>query len=303
MATKRNSFSNLSEFGSIIEGLDSYESRPIHVIASDSRDIGSDRVHGMVNITQNRVTMAVSRDYPVFDHKTALHYVEKELIDGKIDVHGFIDTIGDRTYSRILFDGLNVNDGDSKVEIGMSFENPMDRKTRFKGYGYTWRQICSNGAGIKRMLPIMEINEKHTKQMEILVPPKIHDFVKAVLGQTNHMQGLIDGSMKQKVTFESNEQLLETLKAIYSNITERHVKRIANKIAQDIGLEPSRWDMFNASNFMTSHSPVTPDVRSEIDRIAEMFLDVNVPITPVNIVRKVQITEETEFIRRPSDLM
>jgi hypothetical protein len=302
MATKRNSFANLSELGSVIEGLDDYESRPIRVLMPDNREILSERVHGMVNTTQNRVTMSVSKDYPVFDHKTALHYVQKELEKGKIGVHGFIDTIGDRTYSRILFDELSVADADSKVELGMSFENPMDRKTRFKGYGYTWRQICSNGAGIKKMLPIMEINERHTRTMEITVPPKIHDFVTAVLGQSNHMQTLIDSSMKARVKFDSNEQLLETLKAIYNNITERHIKRIANKIEQDIGLEPTRWDMFNASNFMTSHSPVTPDIRSEIDRVAEMFLDVNIPITPVTIIRKVTIEQE-EIIRRPSDLM
>lgn len=301
MATKRNSFKDLSELGSVIENLDDYESRPIHVMMPDNRAISSERVYGMINVTQNRVTMPVSKDYPVFDHKTALGYVFKELERGKIGVHGFIDTVGDRTYSRILFDGLTVADADSKVEIGMSFENPMDRKTRFKGYGYTWRQICSNGAGIKKMLPIMEINERHTKQMEIIVPPKIHEFVSAVLGQTNHMQNLIDGSMKVRVAFESNEQLLETLKVIYNNISERHVKRIAAKIEQDIGLEPSRWDMFNASNFMTSHSPVTPDVRSEIDRVAEMFLDVNIPITPVKIVRKVVVEEE--IIRRPSEFM
>jgi len=301
MATKRNTFANLTEFGSVIEGLDDYESRPIRVLMPDNREILSERVHGMVNVTQNRVTMSVGKDYPVFDHKVALGYVNKELVKNGTGVHGYIDTVGDRTYSRILFDGITVSDDESKVELGMSFENPMDRKTRFKGYGYTWRQICSNGAGIKRMLPIMEINERHTRHMEITVPPRIHDFVIAVLGQSNHMQQLIDSSMKSRVKFESNEQLLETLKSIYNSITERHIRRIANKIGQDYGLEPTRWDMFNASNFMTSHSPVTPDVRSEIDRIAEMFLDMNVPINPVVINRKVTIEEE--ILTRPSDRM
>jgi hypothetical protein len=266
----------------------------------DGREIQTDRVHGMVNITQSRITMAVSKDYPVFGHKDALGYVYKELDKGKINVHGFIDTVGDRTYSRILFDDINVADADSKVDLGMSFENPMDKKTRFKGYGYTWRQICSNGAGIKKMLPIMEINEKHTRNMEIVVPPKIHDFVVAVLGQSNHMQHLIDASMKETVKFETPEQLLQTLEAIFNGITERHVRRIASRMDS---LEPTRWDMFNACNFYTSHSAVTPDVRSEIDRIAEMFIDVNVPIVPVKVEVKVILQDPQEFVRRPSEFM
>ena len=294
MGTKRESFKNLDEFGAIIQTLDDYSSIPVSMDLGDRR-VSSERVHVMVNTTQNRITMPVGSKYPVFDHKTALGYVEKELVTRNIPVHGFVDVVGDRTYTRILFDGVTAKDADSKVEIGISFENPMDRKTRFRGYGYTFRQICSNGAGITNALPIMEINERHTADMEIRVPPMIHDFVQASLGQSTHMQNLIDVASTTKITFESKEQVLETLKFHFDGVTERHIKRIADQIDS---LEPTRWDVFNASNYMTSHYPVSPDVRSVIDKRAELLLDVRFPVNPVKVEVKVEVVEPV-VIKRP----
>jgi hypothetical protein len=238
--------------------------------------------------------MTVGENYPVFGHKDALGYVEKELVRTGCNVHGFIDTHGDRTYTRILFDGVTVNDADSKVELGISFENPMDRKTRFKGYGYTWRQICSNGAGIKKMLPVMEINERHTADMAIRVPPMIHDFIEASLKQTDHLQRLIDDSTKVTITFESPEQRFATLSEIFEGVSERHVKRISDHV--DV-LNPTRWELFNASNYVTSHYSVSPDVRSFIDRQAEKFIDTRVPIVPVVVGVKVSVEEPV--VKRP----
>lgn len=295
MGTRRDSFKNLTEFGSIIEGLDEYESVPVSMDLGDRR-VASERVHVMVNTTQNRITMPVGKNYPVFDHKTALGYVEKELVARKIPVHGFVDVVGDRTYTRILFDGVTAQDGDSKVEIGVSFENPMDRKTRFRGYGYTFRQICSNGAGITKALPIMEINERHTSDMEIRVPPMIHDFIGASIGQSNHMQNLIDSASKVSVKFDNKEQVVKTLEVYFDGITERHIKRIADQIDT---LEPTHWDIFNASNYMTSHYPVSPDVRSLIDKRAELLLDVRIPVVPVKLDVVVEVVEP-EIIPRPT---
>lgn len=293
--TKRDRFSNLSEFGSVIENLDDYRSLPISTTVGD-RTVSSEKLHGMVNVTStpNRITMTIGDKYPVFGHRESLGYVIKELQRRSCNVHGFVDTIGDRTFTRILFDGLLVKDKESNVELGVSFENPMDRKTRFKGYGYTFREICSNGAGIKTMLPMMEINERHTADMCIRVPVMIHDFIGHSLEQTNHMQTLIDNSMKVTVEFESPEQIFETLKVHFDGITERHVKKIAEQIDT---MTPTRWDMFNASNYVTSHYAIKPDVRSEIDRKAERFINMNFPFRPVKV--EVKVVVQPDIVKRP----
>jgi len=290
MATRRDSFKNLSEFGSIIENLDDYRSLPISTRVGD-REVLSEKIHGMVNITAspNRITMSVGERYPVFGHRESLGYVIKELKARSCDVHGFVDTVGDRTFTRILFDGLIVKDKESNVELGVSFENPMDRKTRFKGYGYTFRLTCANGAGIKTMLPMMEINERHTSDMCIRVPVMIHDFIGQSLEQTNHMQNLIDSSMKVTVAFESPEQIFETLKVHFNGISDRHVKHIVENLEGE--MTPTRWDLFNASNFVTSHYGIKPDVRSEIDRRAELFINPAIPFHPVKIEVKVVVPE------------
>lgn len=276
-------FSNLNEFGNLVASQDDYRLLPVWTEYADRR-IGGGRVFGMTNITNNRVTMACGKHYPVFGHREALGFVVKELRDRKCECHGSITRVGDTTWTKILFKGLEVTDAkDSKVELGVEFVNPMDRKTRFRGYGYTFRQKCSNGNGIKTLLPNMEINESHTVDMDIRVPPMIHDFIGRSLLQTNHLQVLVTKAMEAKVVFETRQQLTETLGYIYENVggvSERHVKAIAGKVET---LQPSRWDLFNASNLYSSHTAITPNVREDIDRVAESFLNMSRPIVPVLI--------------------
>lgn len=279
MNSKVEKFSNLGEFGAILSTMDDYRTLPIFTEYGGTI-IRNERIKAMTNITKRRIAMVVGHQYPVFGHRESLGYVYKELEARKCDVHGRVETVDDRTYTQILFKGLEVNDGkDSKVELGVSFENPMDRKTKFKGFGYTFRQTCSNGNGIKTMLPQMEINESHTVDMLNRVPPIIHDFIGRSLENTNFLQVIVTNAMASKVVFESREQLLNTMLGQYGNVSERHVKNITSGIDT---LSPTRYDLFNASNFYTSHHAISPVVRSEIDLVAESFLNVTRPINMVN---------------------
>ena len=278
-----NKFANVSEFGALVESRDDYRLLPVYAEYA-GHTVSSERVYGMTNITRNRITMACGPKYPVFGHREALGYVLKELESRKMKVHGSISQAGDTTWTKVLFDGIELKDNtDSRVELGVEFVNPMDKKTKFRGYGYTFRQTCSNGAGIKTLLPNVEINESHTEQMLAVVPPMIHDFIGRSLANTNFMQQVITNAMATKVVFESKEQLKATLGGLFFSIAERHVNHIIERVE---GLEPTRWDLFNASNFYTSHSAISPTIREQIDVVAESFLAVNRPINPVNI-RKV----------------
>jgi len=278
MSSKIEKFENLGEFAAILSTMDDYRTLPIFTEYGGTI-IRNERIKAMTNITKRRICMPVGKDYPVFGHRESLGYVYKELEARKCDVHGRVETVDDRTYTRILFKGLEVTDGtDSRVELGVSFENPMDRKTKFKGFGYTFRQTCSNGNGIKTMLPQMEINESHTVDMLNRVPPIIHDFIGRSLENTNFLQVIVTKAMASTVSFDSREQLLNTMLGQYGNVSERHVKNITNGIDT---LNPTRWDMFNASNFYTSHRAISPEVRADIDAVAESFLNVSRPINVV----------------------
>jgi hypothetical protein len=70
----------------------------------------------------------------------------------------------------------------------------------------------------------------------------------------------------------------------FEGIAEKHMKGV---ISQLKSLEPTRWDMFNATTFYTSHTAVSMDIRDRIDDIAERFINVNKQITPVTMVRRV----------------
>lgn len=277
-------FANRSEFGALVEAQDDYRLLPINSEYA-GRHIFSDKIKGMVNITRGRMTMACGKNYPVFGHREALGYVAKELDSRKLECHGSITTVGDTTWTKILFNGLEVKDQtDSRVEMGVEFVNPMDRKTKFVGHGYTFRQTCSNGAGVKNLLPNLEINESHTSTMLETVPVLIHDFISRSLTNTNYMQQIVHKAMETKVVFESKAQLTATLTGLFSNVSERHVKAISNTI--DV-LDPTRWDLFNASNFYTSHHAISPSVREDIDTVAEQFLNTTRPIVPAIVVRQV----------------
>ena len=274
---KFTKFKNLDEFGKIVTEQDDYRLLPISTEYA-GRSISTARVFGMTNITKNRVTMATGPKYPVFGHREALGYVYQDLVAKNCEIHGEISALGDTTWTRILFDGISVFDENNNgVELGVEFVNPMDKKTKFRGHAYSWRLWCSNGAGHRHNFPGLEINESHTVNMEIIVPPMIHDFIDRSLQQTDHMQKMIDSATKSKVDFASRKQMFVTMTGIFSGIAERHVNYITLGIDS---LEPTRWQMWNAANYYTSHHNVSPNVREEIDVQAEKLLNVQYPIVP-----------------------
>jgi Domain of unknown function (DUF932) len=286
-------FESLKDFEGVVDSLDTYQRMPLYAKDELGQEISSKRVYGMVNMAKRRVTMAVGPEYPVFGHKEAYGLVISDLKAKRIDrIHGKVEVQGDRTYATVLFDDLKVvNDGKDGVELGISFNNPMDRKTSFKGSGYTWRQICSNGAGVKTLLPNLEISERHTTYMLHSLPAIMDRFVEESLKQTNHLQQLVDTAMKERIKFESREQLEATVGLEFEGVSEKHMKAVLVGLP---GLEPTRWDMFNATTYYTSHTAISLDIRERIDTIAERFINTDIAIKPVPIVRRPQLEENEE---------
>ena len=278
-----NKFGSVDEFGEMVQKLDDYRILPI-TAAYGEHAIGTTRVRAMTNITHNRVTMAVGPKYPLFGHRQAFGYVFEDLKKRGAEVHGAITTLGDTVWARILFDGVEVMDEtDKPVEMGIEFRNPMDKKTTFKGYGYTWRQTCSNGAGIRKILPGLEITEAHTADMQFRVPPMIYDFVERSMKHKQVFQGMVARAIGSKISFDTRAQLLATLTGVFPGIVDRHVKGIAANVQT---LEPTRWDLYNAATAYTSHHPVSPYVREEIDARAESFINPMFQIIPAIMPKK-----------------
>jgi hypothetical protein len=282
--TKVEKFDSLKDFEGVVDNLDNYERLPLFAEDEFGR-YESKKVFGVVNTTTRHVAMPCGPEYPIFGHREAYHLVIDQLKARGIDVHGRLEILGDRTACQILFNDLKViKDDKDGVELGIAFKNPMDRKTSFKGNGYTWRQFCSNGAGVKELLPQLEINERHTSTMLHSVPAIMSNFIGESMKQTNVLQTLIDKAMVTKVVFESREQLEATMSLEFEGVAEKHMKAVVSNIKS---LEPTRWDMFNSATYYTSHTAVSMDIRERIDDISEKFLNVNKAITPVPMVRRV----------------
>jgi hypothetical protein len=278
-------FESLQDFEGIVANCDTYARKQLFAEDEFGR-LTSKRVNGMCNMSKRHVTMAVGPEYPVFGHREAYGLVINDLKQRGISkIHGRVETDNDRTYTTILFDDLKVvKDDKDGLELGVYFSNPMDRKTSFKGHGYTFRQWCSNGAGMKTLLPELEINERHTSTMTHSLPAIMAKFIEDSLKQTNILQVLVNRSMESKVVFESREQFEATMNLEFEGIAEKHMKGV---ISQLKGLEPTRWEMFNAATFYTSHTAIPVDIRDKIDTISEKFINVARPINPVPIIRRV----------------
>jgi hypothetical protein len=284
---KVDKFESLSDLDGIIANMDTYNRLPL--FAED--DFGrfgrfeSQRVHGIVNTSRRHVTMSCGPEYPVFGHREAYGLVVNELKGRHVTVHGRVETDGDRSFLTILFNDMKVvKDDRDGVELGISFSNPMDRKTSFKGNGYTWRQWCSNGAGMKSLLPRLEINERHTSTMLNSLPAVMRAFIGEAMNQTTMFQGLVTRAMEQKVVFETHEQAEATIALEFEGVAEKHMKGVLDNLKS---LQPTRWEMFNATTYYSSHAAISMDVRDRIDTIAEKFINVNRTIAPVRIVQRV----------------
>lgn len=278
-------FESLQDLEGMVANMDRYGRLPLFAEDEFGR-FKSERVHGIVNLRDRHVCMPCGKEYPVFGPQEAYGLVVNDLkARGINNIHGRVETSGDRTWLTVLFNDLKViKDDKDGVELGISFKNPMDRKTSFKGHGYTWRQWCSNGAGVKTLLPQLEINESHTSNMAHRLPAIMAQFISESLKQTNILQTLVNKSMETKVVFESREQLEATMFIEFGSVADKHTKNVLANIKT---LEPTRWELFNATTYYTSHSAVSVDVMDRIDDVAEKFLNVTRPITPVPMARRV----------------
>jgi hypothetical protein len=137
---------------------------------------------------------------------------------------------------------------------------------------------------MKTLLPQLEINERHTSTMPHSIPSIMHNFIVEAMKQTNHLQVLVNRAMETKVVFESREQMEATMTLEFEGVAEKHMKSVLSNLKS---LEPTRWDMFNATTFYTSHTAISMDIRDRIDDIAERFINVNKPVIPVTLLRRV----------------
>jgi hypothetical protein len=273
-------FANVGELETILEGMDSYEVLPAVIYHEKFPEGKTGKIGIMTNTTKGRQCMATSMEYPVFDHRTAFGFAAASVRKREAGIHGKVETWQDRAYLTGMFDEVKLTDGnDSVVELGFHLENAMDRKIAFKGDGYTYRLICANGAKATEILPQFVLHEWHTIDMEQRVPPVIEAFANGLLAKAGFLQEAINVAMASKVVFETQESLAATMLVAYEGISPRHISKITDQIKS---LEPSRWDLFNAASYYTSHNEkLSPDIRNNIDDISAKFLNQSNVLTPV----------------------
>jgi len=281
MKIDNQAFANVGELEAILSGMDKYEVLPAVVYHEKFLSGIDGKIGIMTNVTKGHHCMATSLEYPVFDHATAFGFAADSVRKREgAGIHGTVETWGDKAYLTAMFDEVKLSDGnDSVIEMGFRLENAMDRKIAFRGDGYTMRLICANGAKARSVLPGFEIHEWHTQDMTVRVPQVIEVFTSGLLAKAGYLQEAITAAMGAKVVFETQESLQATMLSAYDGISDRHTKKIIEQIKT---LEPSRWDIFNAASWYTSHNDkLSPDIRNNIDDISSKFLNLTQAITPI----------------------
>lgn len=293
----KQTFSNVGELEAILSTMDDYDVLPAVVYHENFLQGLDGKVGIMTNLTKKRQCMPTSLNYPVFDHKTAFGYVVNSVRKRGGGIHGHIETWADRAYLSGMFDDIRIvegTDADGIVELGFHLENAMDRKIAFVGDGYTFRLRCSNGAMARSVLPAFMIHEWHTINMEQRVPPVLEKFLNGLLEKAGYLQEVVNIAIATTVKFETQESLSATMEVQYEGISNRHIRSIVEQIKT---LEPSRWDMYNAASYVTSHKEgISPDIRNKIDDVSSKFLNMTEVITPVVPEMKMTVADQAREI-------
>ena len=111
------SFANIGELDSILEGMNSYEVLPA-VVYHENFLAGLDgKVGIMTNVTKKRHCMATSLEYRS-DHRTAFGFAADAIRRREgAGIHGKVETWQDRAYLTTMFDEIKLVDNSNKDNI------------------------------------------------------------------------------------------------------------------------------------------------------------------------------------------
>ena len=239
----------------------------------------------VVNNRTNRVVEIVSNRYAIVQHDTAARLMLEGLRNNALaekatfNVHNG----GNRIRVRAKFDGVVVNDGSQGgLHLGVEFGNSYDQKNSFFGRMFAWRQICSNGAIISKVIPGASFNIRHVGHQAAgdVMRDQIERFVKNIVGAVARVSDLVEATRATEVAFKNATEVELTIADIVDRVNAPAA------IVEQIPLQTNAYDVFNAVTYWASHDPGLSEGRREtvLQRAGARLLgvpEVRIPVPAV----------------------
>jgi hypothetical protein len=241
--------------------------------------------YGIKNERSGAIADFCSPIYSVLQHSAAVDMVLGSLKEHGIEARGFMKEWDNGVAVELFLDNvllpaqgnefvahsLRIPDGQDGIQMGIRFVNSYDKSSGFRGYGFGWRLACSNGMFLRSVLPEMMFSVRHTGQVVTRVGDKIYEAIRRLVYNRGALIAVIEEAKKDKVSFATESELSLALSGYVGS--ERRAENILdNRIAHDVGLETTRWNLYNLLTDYATHTELSVPMYERIQAGAERML-------------------------------
>lgn len=284
-------FGSLKELGDLAESLDVCKRQPSVYLDPHTQKYEVDESRmDIVNLRSADRSAVVSNYYKEYQHKDVINHLSGTLNKAQLQAHGTLYNYGDRIRVNLFFDNVkgirdptNPDDTDKLnprgITIGARFKNSYNKQNSVTGSGFFMRVACTNGMVVRNMIPELSFSERHTKSIVTELPMSIQRFTDNLLARAKFVGEAIELAAQTRVKFSTREQRLQTIVAMVEH------SKVGELIeAQLTSLEPTKWDIYNAVTYVTSHERMGETVRDRVENFSERILRKSYTIVPAVVV-------------------
>jgi hypothetical protein len=240
---------------------------------------------GIKNERTGEIADFCSPIYSVLQHSDAVSMVLGSLKERGIEARGFMKEWDNGVAVELFLDNvmmpvngnemvaqsLRIPDGKDGIQMGIRFVNSYDKSSGFRGYGFGWRLACSNGMFLRSVLPEMMFSVRHTGQVVLRVGDKIAEAIRRLVEQRGALIAVIEEAQAEKVSFQNDAELVATLAGFVGS--ERRAEAVLdNRAAHGVGLEATRWKLYNMLTDYATHTELSVPMYDRIQMGAENLL-------------------------------
>jgi len=240
---------------------------------------------GIKNERTGEIADFASPVYSVLQHSDAVNMVLDSLQEHGIEARGFMNEWNNGVAVEVFLDNvllptegnefvahsLRIPDGKDGIQMGIRFVNSYDKSSGFRGYGFGWRLVCSNGMFLRSVLPEMQFSIRHTGQVVSKVSDKIYGAVRRLVMNRGALIAVIVDAQKEKVSFNTEKEMVLALSG-YVGSERRAEVILDNRAAHDVGLETTRWNLYNLLTDYATHTELSVSMYDRIQNGAERIL-------------------------------
>jgi len=240
---------------------------------------------GIKNERTGEIADFASPVYSVLQHSDAVNMVLDSLQEHGIEARGFMNEWNNGVAVEVFLDNvllptegnefvahsLRIPDGKDGIQMGIRFVNSYDKSSGFRGYGFGWRLVCSNGMFLRSVLPEMQFSIRHTGQVVSKVSDKIYGAVRRLVMNRGALIAVIVDAQKEKVSFNTEKEMVLALSG-YVGSERRAEVILDNRAAHDVGLETTRWSLYNLLTDYATHTELSVSMYDRIQNGAERIL-------------------------------